>query len=122
MTQDSKESARNVGDPTWIPGLGRPPEEGNGNPVQYSCLENPMDIGAWWATVHWVAESQIRLNDFTFIFSVDPALQADSLLSEPPGKPSAAIIFIIKIVSLIYNYKNTDLIYLSVKYSVLAQN
>ena len=81
-----------------------------------------MDIGAWWATVHWVAESQIRLNDFTFIFSVDPALQVDSLLSEPPGKPSAAIIFIIKIVSLIYNYKNTDLIYLSVKYSVLAQN
>ena len=81
-----------------------------------------MDIEAWWATVHWVAESRIRLSDCTFIFSVDPALQADSLLSESLGKPSAAIIFIIKIVNLIYNYKNTDLIYLSVKYSVLAQN
>ena len=39
------------------------PEEGNGNPAQYSCLENPMDWGAWWATVHGVAKSQIRLSD-----------------------------------------------------------
>ena len=42
--------------------------EGNGNPLQYSCLENPMDGGAWWATVHGVAKSQTRLWDFTFIF------------------------------------------------------
>ena len=42
------------------PGLGRSPE-GNGNPLQYSCLENPMDRGAWWATVHSVAKSQMRL-------------------------------------------------------------
>ena len=41
-------------------------EEGNGNPVRYSCLENPMDGGAWWAAVHGVAKSQTRLNDFTF--------------------------------------------------------
>ena len=41
-----------------IPGLGRSPGEGNGNPLQYSCLENPMDSGAWWATVHGVAKSQ----------------------------------------------------------------
>ena len=41
-----------------IPGLGRSPEEGHGNPCQYSCLENPMDTGAWWATVHGVAKSQ----------------------------------------------------------------
>ena len=41
-----------------IPGLGRFPGEGNGNPLQYSCLENPMDGGAWWATVHGVAKSQ----------------------------------------------------------------
>ena len=40
--------------------------EGNGTPLQYSCLENPMDGGAWWATVHEVAESQTRLSDFTF--------------------------------------------------------
>ena len=38
---------------------------GNGNPLQYSCLENPMDGGAWWATVHGVAKSRIRLSDFT---------------------------------------------------------
>ena len=42
--------------------------EGNGNPLQCSCLENPMDRGAWWATVHGVAQSQTRLSDFTFTF------------------------------------------------------
>ena len=40
--------------------------EGNGNPLQYSCLENPMDGGAWWAAVHGVAKSRTRLSDFTF--------------------------------------------------------
>ena len=43
--------------------------EGNGNPLQYSCLENPMDGGAWWGTVHRVAKSQTRLSDFTFTFT-----------------------------------------------------
>ena len=42
--------------------------EGNGTPLQYSCLENPMDRGAWWAEVHGVAKSRIRLSDFTFNF------------------------------------------------------
>ena len=54
---DSKVSAYSAGDPGSFPGLGRPNGEGNGNPLQYSCLENPMDGGAWWATVHGVAES-----------------------------------------------------------------
>ena len=49
-----------------IPGLGRSPGVGSGNPLQYSCLENPMDREAWWATVHGVAESWTRLSDFTF--------------------------------------------------------
>ena len=49
---DGEESVCNVGDLGSIPGLGRAPREGNGNPLQYSCLENPMDRGAWWATVH----------------------------------------------------------------------
>ena len=49
-----KESACNVGDPSSIPGLGSSPGEGNGNPLQYSCLENPMDRGACWAPVHGV--------------------------------------------------------------------
>ena len=61
-------SACNVGDLGSIPGSGRSPGEGNGNPLQYSFLENPMDGGAWWATVHWVAKSQTRLSDFTFTF------------------------------------------------------
>ena len=45
------------------------PGEGNGNPLQYSCLQNPMDGGAWWATVHGVAKSWTRLSDFTFTFT-----------------------------------------------------
>ena len=60
-----KASACNVGDLGSIPGLGRSSGEGNGNPLQYSCLENPMDGGAWWATVHGVAKSQTQLSDFT---------------------------------------------------------
>ena len=51
-----KEYACNVGDLGLIPGLGRSPGEGSGNPLQYSCLENPMDGGAWRATVHGVAK------------------------------------------------------------------
>ena len=51
-----------------IIGLGRSPGEGNGNPLQYSCLENPMDGGAWWAAVHGVAKSRTRLRAFTFSF------------------------------------------------------
>ena len=53
---DGKESACKAGDLGSIPGLGGSPGEGNGNPLQYSCLENAMDRGAWWATVHGVAE------------------------------------------------------------------
>ena len=55
---DGKESACNAGDPGSIPGLGRSPGEENGNPFQYSCLENSMDKGARLATVHGIAKSQ----------------------------------------------------------------
>jgi len=51
-----KESACNEGDLSSIPGLGRPPGEGDGNPFQYSCLENSMNRGAWQITIHGVAE------------------------------------------------------------------
>ena len=54
---DGKVSACNVGDLGLIPGLGRSPGKANGNPLQYSGLENSMDSGTWWATVHGVAES-----------------------------------------------------------------
>ena len=59
-----KASTSNAGDPGSIPGSVRSPGEGNGNPLQYSSLENPMVGEAWWATVHGVAKSQTRLNDF----------------------------------------------------------
>ena len=59
---DAKESACNAGDPGSIPGLGRSPGEGNGNPLPYSCLTNTMDKGAWWATVLGVTESWTQLS------------------------------------------------------------
>ena len=61
-----KRSACNAGDLGSVPGLGRSHGEGNGTPLQYSCLENPMDGGAWWAAVHGVAKCQTRLSDFAF--------------------------------------------------------
>ena len=66
---DDKASAYNPGDLGSIPGLGRFPGEGNGNPLQCSCLENPMDGEAWWATVHGVTKSWTWLSDFTFFLS-----------------------------------------------------
>ena len=57
------ESACDSEDLGLIPGSGRSPTEGNGNPLQCSCLANPMDRGAWWATVHEVAKSRTRLSD-----------------------------------------------------------
>ena len=57
-----------IRDSSLIPGSGSSSGEGNGNPLQYSCLENPMDRGAWWAAVHGVTRSQTRLSDFTFTF------------------------------------------------------
>ena len=65
-SSDGKESAFNAGDLGSTPGLGRFPGEGNGNPLQYSCLENPMDRGAWRATVHSVTVTE--LSDFNFVF------------------------------------------------------
>ena len=59
---EGKETACNVGDSGLIPGSGRPPGEGNGNPLQYSCLENPMDGRAWWAPVHRVTRSGTQLS------------------------------------------------------------
>ena len=55
---DGKESARNAGDSGSIPGAGRFPGEGNGYPLQYSCMKNSMDQEVWWATVHGITKSQ----------------------------------------------------------------
>ena len=73
--------------------------EGNGTPLQYSCLENPMDGGAWWAAVHGVAKSWARLSDFTFTFhfyALEKEMTTDSSIlawripgtEEPSGLPS----------------------------------
>ena len=59
---DDKESVFDAGDPGSVPRLGRSPGGGHGNPLQYSCLENPMGRGAWQAAVHGVTTSQIRLS------------------------------------------------------------
>ena len=68
---DGKESTCNAGDPGSIPGSGRSPGEGNGNPLQYSCLGSPMDIGAWQATGHGVTESQTQLSDYAYTHAKD---------------------------------------------------
>ena len=60
-----KASACNAGNLGSVPGSGRSPREGNGNPLQYSCLENPMDGGTCWATVHGVAKSWTGMSDLT---------------------------------------------------------
>ena len=60
---DGKESAPSAGDLGSVPGLGRSPGKGHGNPLQFSGLETPMDRGAWWATVHGVTKSQTRLSN-----------------------------------------------------------
>ena len=69
---DGKASAHNTGGPDSMPGSRKSPGEGNGNPLQYSCLGNPMDRGTWWATVHGVSKSQTRLSDFTFTLNSFP--------------------------------------------------
>ena len=85
---DGKASARNAGDPGWISGLGRSLGEGNGNPLQYSCLENSMDRGAWWATVHGVTKSRTQLSDFmtqlrssVYCWFINLELTADSTIA-----------------------------------------
>ena len=84
-----KASACNVGDLGLIPGLGRSPGEGNGNPLQYSCLENPMDGGAWWATVHGVAKSRTRLSNFKT--AGKPSMQFRIPLGDVRGGGGAAV-------------------------------
>ena len=90
------ESAYNAGDPGLIPGSGRSPGEGNGNPLQYSCLENSTERGAWRAIVHRVAKSQIQLSDwhfhFTLKFQFSSVTQSCLTLCDPmnrstPGLP-----------------------------------
>ena len=79
-----KASACNAEDLGSIPGPGRSLGEGNGNPLQYSCLENPMGGGAWWAIVHRVAKSRTRLSDFTH-FPKEQGTDPDLTNCVPPS-------------------------------------
>ena len=88
---DGKASACNSGDPGSIPELGRSPGEGNGNPLQYSCLEKSMDRGALQATVHWVAKSQTRLSDFTSL-SLAWALLPEKRRSDHPDPAGPSLL------------------------------
>jgi len=79
-SSDSKESACNTGDMGLILGLERSPGEGNGYPLQYSCLENSMDRGAWQATVHGIAKSWTQLIlSFSHVATDDAVLLLGSL-------------------------------------------
>ena len=94
FSSDGKASACNEGDLGSIPGSGRSPGEGNGNPLQYSCLENPMYGGAWWATVHGVAESQTRLSDFTHGVQVASAISKKLIKRPWAGNAAGSISFV----------------------------
>ena len=71
MVKSLSASSGDTRDKGLIPGLRRSPGEGNGNPLQYLRLENPMDGGVWWAAIYRVAQSWTRLSDFTFTFHFD---------------------------------------------------
>ena len=68
MVKNPPANAGDAGDKGLIPGWGRPPGGGHGNPLQYSCLENSMDRGAWWATVHGVTKSWTRLKRLSILY------------------------------------------------------
>ena len=80
-SSEGKVSDCNAGDPGSIPGVGISPGGRNGSPLQYSCLENSMDRGAWWATVHGVAKSWTRLS--YFISPNKPCYQQEDFVSSP---------------------------------------
>ena len=91
---DGKASAYSARDPGLIPGLGRSPGEGHGNPLQYSCLENPMDGGACWATVHGVTKSRTRLSDFAFTYlraGTGPRRSTNHRVAGYPGVPEFSL-------------------------------
>ena len=91
-----KASACNVGDLGSISGSGRSPGEGNGTPLQYSCLENPMVGGALWAAVHGVTKSRTRLSDFTVpsTYSWAPGFPGGSVVKNLPAMQETQVILV----------------------------
>ena len=86
-----KASAYNAGDLGSIPGSGRSPGEGHGNPLQYSCLENPMDSGAWWATVHRVTKSWTQLSARAKLLQIIGSIKERSIKGGVLAKMSCAV-------------------------------
>ena len=93
---DGKASAYNAGDQGSIPGSGRSPGEGNGNPLQYCCLEKSMDGGTWWAIVPGATKSQTRLIDFTFHFQENKRMQECCLLLVKRSNNRRDNVFVVK--------------------------
>ena len=103
---DGKESACNAEDPGSLSELGRSPGEGHGNPLQYSSLENPMDRGAWQATVHGVAKSQTWLSER----SCSPSLLSNSMLVKHVSEIKMPTHFILLSLTEI-RFKDTSMSY-----------
>ena len=76
MVLEVKNLPANAGDSSSIPKSGRPPGKGNGNPLQYSCLETSMDRGAWWATVPWFAKESDTMEQLTLLMTLSSSPQA----------------------------------------------
>ena len=93
---DGKESTCKAQDPGSISGSGRSPRRGNGNPLQSSCLGNPLDRGAWWATVHGVARGQTQLGSGAHPHSIDPALIQEPCIHTKPLRCSVSSINVFK--------------------------
>ena len=93
---EGKESACNAGNPSSIPGSGRSPGEGNGNPLQYSCLENPTDRGAWWVTVHIISSVLLRKPFLLSHVSLQPLPWISApLMAELPEALSECLCFLV---------------------------
>ena len=85
MLKNPLANARDIRDASLIPGLGKSPGGGHGNPLQYSCLENPMDRGAWWATVHGASQSWMRLKRPSIHTCTRQATHPSEITSEDAG-------------------------------------
>ena len=83
MVKSLLTNARDIRDADSIPGLGRSPGGGHGNPLQYSCLESPMDRGAWWPTVRKIAKSRTRLKQLTRAHTTALSTWADTQQRKP---------------------------------------
>ena len=89
VSSDGKEAACSAGGPASIPGSGRSPGEGNGSPLQFSCLQNPMDRGGWQATVHGVTKGRKLLRDFTSFTTYRHALKKNKQTKKKKTKLEA---------------------------------